>query len=180
MQFYGKSAKICLIIYPRKEIRAKFLSNLLFSTVSVFERIILLFNNSIENKGGSYWLILYIFRNFAKIFSFSAIIIWDIKYSIFFSIRVFFHERSRITRFQGKGEGISLTPRYYFNPLYRHLNISREITAETLPLHIASSQTWTRNLWLPSASHEQSRKQIYPKLLKFHHPRKLILQKLIF
>ena len=32
----------------------------------------------------------------------------------FFSIWVFFHEHSRITRLQGKGEGISLTPHYRF------------------------------------------------------------------
>ena len=38
----------------------------------------------------------------------------------FFSILVFFHEHSRMTGLQGKGEGISLTPHYHFHPLYRH------------------------------------------------------------
>ena len=108
---------------------------------------------SVENKGGSYWLILYIVPNFAKTCCFPVIIILDIKCSIFFSIRVFFHERSRITGLQGKGEGISLTPHYQFNQHYRHLDINREITAETSPLRIASSQTQTGNLWLPSTSH---------------------------
>ena len=55
---------------------------------------------------------------------------------------------------QGKGESISLTPHYYFHPLHRHLNIHREITAESSPLHIGRSQTRTGNLWFPSASHD--------------------------
>ena len=67
----------------------------------------------------------------------------------FFSISLFFHEHSRITGLQGKGEGISLTPRYHFHPLHRYLDISRTITAESSPLHIASN--WTR--WFPSLSH---------------------------
>ena len=51
----------------------------------------------------------------------------------------FFHEHSRFTGQQKKGKGISLTPHYHFHPLHRHLNISRAITVESLPLHIASS-----------------------------------------
>ena len=43
----------------------------------------------------------------------------------FFPISVFFHNHSRITRLKGKGEGISLTPRYQFQPLQRQLDISR-------------------------------------------------------
>ena len=39
------------------------------------------------------------------------------------------------------------------NSLTEHLDISRKITAESSPLHIASSRTRTRNLWFPSASH---------------------------
>ena len=64
----------------------------------------------------------------------------------FFSIWVFFHDHSRITGLQGKGEGISLTPHYHFHPLHRHLDISRAITAESSPLHIASSRTRPGNL----------------------------------
>ena len=37
-------------------------------------------------------------------------------------------------------------------PLHRHLEISRAITPESSPLHIASSQTRTENLWFPSAT----------------------------
>ena len=59
----------------------------------------------------------------------------------FFSIWVFFHEHSRITGLQGKGEGIPLSPRDHFQLLHRHLDISRAITAESSPLHIASSRT---------------------------------------
>ena len=70
----------------------------------------------------------------------------------FFSIWIFFHEHSRITELQGKGEGFSLTPHYHFYSLHRHLDISWAITAENSPLHIASSRTRTGNLWFPSAS----------------------------
>ena len=59
---------------------------------------------------------------------------------IFFSIWVFYHDHSRITGLQGKGEGTSLTPHYHFHPLHKHLDISRAITAESSPLHIASSR----------------------------------------
>ena len=58
-------------------------------------------------------------------------------YFIIFFIWVFFREHSRITGLQGKGEGISLTPHCHFHPLHRHLDISRAITAESSPLHIA-------------------------------------------
>ena len=56
----------------------------------------------------------------------------------FFSC-VFFHNHSRITGLQGKGEGISLTPQYHFHPLHRYLDISRAITAESSPLHRGGS-----------------------------------------
>ena len=68
----------------------------------------------------------------------------------FFSIWVFFHNHSRLTRLQGKGEGTCITPRYHFHPLHRHLDISRAINAESSPLYIGSSCTRTGNLWFPS------------------------------
>ena len=71
---------------------------------------------------------------------------------IFFSIWVLFHEHSRITGLHRKGEGIPLTPHCNFHWLHRHLDISRAITAESSPLHIASSRTRTGNLLFPSAS----------------------------
>ena len=70
----------------------------------------------------------------------------------FFSIWVFFHEHLRFTGHQGKGEAISLTPLYHLHPLHRHLDISRAITAESSPPHIASSRARTGNLWCSSAS----------------------------
>ena len=82
----------------------------------------------------------------------------------FFSIWVFFHEHSRITGLQRKGEVISLIPYYHFHPLHRHLDISRAITAGSKrnlhiakgickrSLHIASSRTRTGNLWFPCTS----------------------------
>ena len=71
-------------------------------------------------------------------------------YKYFFSIWVLFHKHSQITGLQGKEEGIPLT-HYHFHPLHRHLDISRAITAESSPLHIASSQIRTGNLWFLSA-----------------------------
>ena len=46
-----------------------------------------------------------------------------------FSIWVFFHEHSRFTGEQGKGEAISLTPLYHFHPLHGHLDVNWGITA---------------------------------------------------
>ena len=66
---------------------------------------------------------------------------------LFFSIWVFFHNHSRITGRQEKGEGISLTSHYHFHPLHRHLDISRAITAESSLLHICSIRIQTGNLW---------------------------------
>ena len=68
----------------------------------------------------------------------------------FFSMWAFFHQHSRITWLQGKGEGISLIPHYYFHPRHRCLDISRAFTTENSPLHIARSRTPTGNLWFPS------------------------------
>ena len=70
-----------------------------------------------------------------------GIVVSSFFFFFFFSIWVFFYEHSRITGLQGKGEGISLTPHYHFHPFHRHLHISRAITAESSPLHIASSRT---------------------------------------
>ena len=70
------------------------------------------------------------------------------KTSFFFYLGCFFHNH----RTAGEGGGISLTPHYRFHPLHRHLDISQAITAESSPLHIASSWTPTGNLCFPSAS----------------------------
>ena len=70
----------------------------------------------------------------------------------FFSTWVFFHSNSRITGLEAKGEGISLIPHYHLHPLHKHIDISRAIITESLPLQIASSWTRTRKHWFPSAS----------------------------
>ena len=67
-------------------------------------------------------------------------------------ILVFFQEHSRFPGQQGGEEGISLIPLYHFHTFHRHLNISWAISAESSLLHIASSRTQTRNLWIPSAT----------------------------
>ena len=51
--------------------------------------------------------------------------------TVFSSILGFFHEHSRFTGQEVKGEAISLTFLYHFHPLHRHLDISRAITAES-------------------------------------------------
>ena len=71
---------------------------------------------------------------------------------IFFSIEVFFHDHSWITGLLGKGEGIPLTPHYQLHPLYRYLDISQAITAESSLLHMGSSRTRTGDFWFPSTS----------------------------
>ena len=55
-------------------------------------------------------------------------------------------------RTAGEGRGYSLSPLYHFHPLRRHLDISQAITAESSPLHIASSGTRARSIWFPRAS----------------------------
>ena len=52
----------------------------------------------------------------------------------FFFLSGFFHEHSRFTGHQGKGEADSLNPLYHFHPLHRHLDISRTITAKSSTL----------------------------------------------
>ena len=66
---------------------------------------------------------------------------------VFFSIWLFCHECSRFTGQQMKREAIFLYPLYHFHLLYRHLDISWVIDAESLPLHIAGSRHRTWNLW---------------------------------
>ena len=55
-------------------------------------------------------------------------------------------------RTEWKEKGISLTHDYHFHKHHRHLDISRAITAESLPVHIASSRIGNGNLWFSNAS----------------------------
>ena len=74
----------------------------------------------------------------------------------FFSFYVGFLSRTfknHRTAEEGRGYFInSSLPLPYFHQLHRHLDNSRAITAESSPLHVASSWTRTGNLWFPSAS----------------------------
>ena len=65
-------------------------------------------------------------------------------YSYFFFLSGFSFtkiHKSQDTGLQGKGEGVSLTLHYHFHTIHRHLDISLAITAESSPLHIASSRS---------------------------------------
>ena len=66
---------------------------------------------------------------------------------VVFSIWLFCHEYSQFTLQQVKGETISLCPFYHFHRLYRHLDISWVIAAESSPLPIAGSRNRTWNAW---------------------------------
>ena len=66
----------------------------------------------------------------------------------FSSIWVFFHKHLRITGLQGKEGGAFL-----HLLATQCLDISRVITEESSPLHIASSRSQIANLWFLSASH---------------------------
>ena len=79
------------------------------------------------------------------VFTTLFVLLRSMRFFFFFSIWILFHEHSRFTGQQGKGEGIYLTPLYHFHPLHRHLDISRAITTESSPLHIAGSRTRTGN-----------------------------------
>ena len=74
---------------------------------------------------------------------------------LIFSIWVFLQEHSRVTGQLEKEDAIFSIPPYIFLPTHRQLDISRAITAENSPLHIASSQTPAGNLWFPRASRNQ-------------------------
>ena len=64
-----------------------------------------------------------------------------------FSTWLFFHEYSRFTGQQVKGEAISLFPFHHLHPLHRHLDISWLVAVKSSPLRIAGSWNRTWNLW---------------------------------
>lgn len=75
----------------------------------------------------------------------------------------------RIKGLQEKWKVISVTSLYHFHRVNKHLNISRRITAEISPLHIACG--WTRNEdpWFPGASHKPLSYAMTTKLCIFAH-----------
>ena len=64
---------------------------------------------------------------------------------------LFFHEHSRFAGQHKKREGIFLTSHYNFHPFHRHLDISRAITVESLPLHtqLAAGPGILYNIYFP-------------------------------
>ena len=70
---------------------------------------------------------VYILRNFK---------IGLVFFFLFFSICVFFHEYSRFTGQQGKGEAISLSLLYHFYPFHRDLDIIGLHKKRSFPLRI--------------------------------------------
>ena len=66
---------------------------------------------------------------------------------LFIFCQGFFSRISWFAGHQGKGKAITLTPPYHLHSLYRNLDISQVIAAESSPLCIAGSRTQTRNLW---------------------------------
>ena len=75
------------------------------------------------------------------------------KLTLFFSFWVSFNEHSRFTGQVGKIVAIYLTLLYHFDPLQRHLDISRVVVLESSTLNKDSSRTRTLNLRFPSGSH---------------------------
>ena len=59
----------------------------------------------------------------------------------------FFSQTFTIHRTVGERGGFSFTSVYHFHPLPQHLDISREIAAESSPLQIANSRAQTGNLF---------------------------------
>ena len=70
----------------------------------------------------------------------------------FFSVWVLIYELSRFTGRQRKGVAVFLCLFYRFHSLYRHLEISRVIAAESSSLLIAGSRDRTGNFWFPNTS----------------------------
>ena len=72
-------------------------------------------------------------------------------YLLFLFCFVFFSTKFMIHRTAREGGGYLFNSSLPFPPA-SHLDISQAITAESSPLHIASSWTENRNLWFPRTS----------------------------
>ena len=80
--------------------------------------------------------------NACKLYAIQNYIIYlHLEQQIVFSIQVFYHQHSRSTGQQGKGEATSLTHLYHFRLLHRHLGISLAIIVQSSPLSIVCRQT---------------------------------------
>ena len=74
--------------------------------------------------------------------------------SYLFSIPVIFHKTFTFHTTTGERRDLFLTLHYYFYSLYRHLDISGVINAESSPFYITNDWNLTARSWIPSASHQ--------------------------
>ena len=95
----------------------------------------------------------------------------------FFSVWVSFYAHSRFTGQQEKGETIYLTPLYHFHPLYKHLDISRVITAERSPLHIASSRTQNREPLVSEGKSLDTKLRAFEEMFNEKNTKRMPLEK---
>ena len=72
---------------------------------------------------------------------------------IFFFYLGFLSQTFTINRTAGEGGEYLLNSSLPLPPDSKTLGISQATTAESSPLHIASSRTRTKNLWFPGASY---------------------------
>ena len=82
-------------------------------------------------------------------FSSSTQMSFKLSFSYFFLPGFSFTNIHKSQDCRGRGRA---TPHYHFHSLHIHLDLSQAITSESSPLHIACSQTRTRNLWFLSTS----------------------------
>ena len=92
-----------------------------------------------------------------------------------FFVWVLFKNYSKITGLQGKGKDVPLIPHYYLHPLHRHLDISRVITAESLPLHIGSRKSRTGKICFPIAMCKIATDNFGKKYIKILKKKKKII-----
>ena len=121
---------------------------MVFHTQPKFWFLFLLFPSGKQQKSSSYQSFLYnldfntllqLKRNFLLV---TRSLLLFTRYSLVFFFYLGFLSRTfMIYRTAGEGGANSLSPLYHFLPLHRHLDISRAITTESSPLHIASSRT---------------------------------------
>ena len=67
----------------------------------------------------------------------------------------YFHDHSRITEMQGKGEGISLIPHYHFHQLHGHLDmtLARRLLQRAHLCTYLAAEPGTFGFWTQVANH---------------------------
>ena len=84
-----------------------------------------------------------------------------------FFIQVFFHKHSQNTGQLGKVEAIFFNHLHHLHPFHRHLDISRVITEDSVPLHIVSYQTRIGNPWFPRESRQPQKEDSVTSIFFF-------------